>query len=70
MLFRSRPVAESEGVSTPPKEHSRIHWVAEWDMPAQEEPKKGTREESAQSTRNESTLFLLEEPKSQSRTEL
>ena len=57
----TRPVAESEGASTPPKEHSRIHWVAEWDIPAQEEPKKATREESALSTRKESTLFLLEE---------
>ena len=54
-------MAESEGVATPPKEHSWIHLVAEWDMPAQEEPKKGTREESAQSTRKESNLFLLEE---------
>ena len=58
---RTRPVAESEGASTPPKEHSRIHWVAEWDIPAQAEPKKATREELALSTREESTLFLLEE---------
>ena len=30
-------MAESEGASTPPTEHNRIRWVAQWDLPTQEE---------------------------------
>ena len=33
----SRPVAESEGASTPPTEHTRIHWVAQLNLPTLEE---------------------------------
>lgn len=33
----TRPVAESEGESTPPKEHTRIRWTAQWVLPTQEE---------------------------------
>jgi len=42
----TRPVAESEGESTPPKEHSRIRWVAQWDLPTQEDSESSRLMES------------------------
>ena len=31
-------MAEMEGALTPPKVHTRIHWVAQWDLPAETQP--------------------------------
>ena len=46
----TRPVAESEGESTPPKEHSRIRWVAQWDLLTQEESESSRLVESKATT--------------------
>ena len=64
-------------MSTPPKEPTRIQWIAEWDMaaredpatpahedpamPAREDPATPARKDPATPTREESDLFLLEE---------
>ena len=39
-------MAEMEGALTPPKVQTRIHWVAQWDLPAETQPADARLEES------------------------
>ena len=61
-------MAETEGALTPPKVHTRIHWVAQLDLPAETQPPDARLKKSEVtplgSAREKIPEARLEQPKS------
>ena len=56
----TRPVAESEGLSTPPEELAMIRWIAEWDVVTREESAVSGREDPTESSSQEDSTALAQ----------